>query len=166
MRPATRSPQATSEFNLHRSGDTTLGITPLDPLSAMYAGMLGFGSHAVIADRNGTPPRRMQYDDNIWEVALSEGSRSAPIGIPLEVLNSGLRQSLQATSIGSRLRGNSVSSRMGSYWGLSPSASNCRAHSAGGSRSRSMPIPRGRRPSTAALTRAGARKASEMVKLT
>jgi hypothetical protein len=29
-----------------------------------------------------------------------------------------------------------------------------------------MPIPRGRRPSTAALTRLGARKASEMVILT
>jgi acyl-CoA synthetase (AMP-forming)/AMP-acid ligase II len=36
-------------------------------------------------------------------------------------------------------------------------------HSAGGSRSRSIPMPRGRRPSTAALTRLGARKASEMV---
>ncbi len=50
--------------------------------------------------------------------------------------------------------------------GLSPSASNCRLHSVGGSRSRSMPMPRGRRPSTAALTRLGARKASEMVILT
>jgi hypothetical protein len=52
------------------------------------------------------------------------------------------------------------------YSGLSPSASNCRLHSAGGSRSRSTPMPRGRRPSTAALTRPGARKASEMVMLT
>ena len=50
-----------------------------------------------------------------------------------------------------------------SYSGLSPSASNCRLHSVGGSRSRSTPMPRGRRPSTAALTRLGARKASEMV---
>jgi hypothetical protein len=49
---------------------------------------------------------------------------------------------------------------------LSPSASNCRLHSVGGSRSRSMPMPRGRRPSTAALTRLGAKKASEMVILT
>jgi hypothetical protein len=53
-----------------------------------------------------------------------------------------------------------------SYSGLSPSASNCRLHSVGGSRSRSMPMPRGRRASTAALTRLGARKASEMVMLT
>src|SRR5450759_2302856 len=50
--------------------------------------------------------------------------------------------------------------------GLSPSALNCRLHSVGGSRRRSMPMPRGRRPSTAALTRLGARKASEMVILT
>ena len=41
-----------------------------------------------------------------------------------------------------------------------------RLHSAGGSRSRSMPMPRGRRPSTAALISLGARKASEMVMLT
>jgi hypothetical protein len=53
-----------------------------------------------------------------------------------------------------------------SYSGLSPSASNCRLHSVGRSRSRSMPMPRGRRPSTAVLTRLGARKASEMVMLT
>ena len=52
------------------------------------------------------------------------------------------------------------------YPGLSPSASNCRLHSVGGSRSRSTPMPRGRRPSTTALTRSGARKASEMVILT
>src|SRR6202795_882511 len=51
----------------------------------------------------------------------------------------------------------------GSYSGLRPSASNCRPHSVGGSRSRSIPMPRGRRPSTAALMRLGARKASEMV---
>jgi len=30
-----------------------------------------------------------------------------------------------------------------SYSGLSPNASNCRLHSAGGSRSRSIPMPRG-----------------------
>jgi len=52
------------------------------------------------------------------------------------------------------------------YSGLSPSASNCRLHSVGGSRSRSTPMARGRRPSTDALTRLGARKASEMVILT
>jgi hypothetical protein len=53
-----------------------------------------------------------------------------------------------------------------SHSGLRPSASNCRLHSLGGSRSRSMLMPRGRRPSTAALTTLGARKASEMVILT
>jgi hypothetical protein len=52
------------------------------------------------------------------------------------------------------------------YSGLSPSASNCRLHSVGESRSRSTPMPRGRRPSTAALTRLGARKASEIVMFT
>ena len=54
----------------------------------------------------------------------------------------------------------------GAYCGFNPSASNCRLHSAGASRSRSTPIPRGKRPSTAALTRSGARNASEMVILT
>jgi hypothetical protein len=53
-----------------------------------------------------------------------------------------------------------------SYSGLSPSASNCRLHSVGGSRRRSMPMPRGSRPSTAALTSLGARKANEMTILT
>ncbi len=42
----------------------------------------------------GPPPRRAQYADNIREVALSEGSRSAPIGTPLEALNSTLNQSV------------------------------------------------------------------------
>ena len=50
--------------------------------------------------------------------------------------------------------------------GFNPSASNCRLHSAGLSRSRAMLMPRGRRPSTAARTSLGARKASEMVMLT
>ena len=50
--------------------------------------------------------------------------------------------------------------------GFNPSASNCRLHSAGASRSRSILMPRGRRPSTAARTSLGARKASEIVMLT
>jgi len=50
--------------------------------------------------------------------------------------------------------------------GFNPSASNCQLHSAGRSRSRAMLMPRGRRPSTAARTSLGARKASEMVMLT
>jgi hypothetical protein len=36
--------------------------------------------------------------------------------------------------------------RRGSYSGLSPSAADCRLHSVGGSRGRSMPMPRGRAP--------------------
>jgi hypothetical protein len=52
------------------------------------------------------------------------------------------------------------------YCGFNPRVSNCRLHSAGASRSRSTPIPRSKRPSTAALTRSGARNASEMVILT
>ena len=52
------------------------------------------------------------------------------------------------------------------YCGFNPSTSNWRLHSAGASRSRSMLMPRGRRPSTAARTSLGARKASEMVMLT
>jgi hypothetical protein len=52
------------------------------------------------------------------------------------------------------------------YSGFSPSVSNCPLHSVGGSRSRSIPIPRGRRPSTAAFTRLGVRNASELVMLT
>ena len=49
------------------------------------------------------------------------------------------------------------------YRGFNPRASNCWLHSAGASRSRSTPIPRGKRPSTAARTRSGARNASEIV---
>jgi len=52
------------------------------------------------------------------------------------------------------------------YSGLRPSASNMPAPVCRGSRSRSMPMPRGQATSTAALTRLGARKASEMVILT
>ena len=52
------------------------------------------------------------------------------------------------------------------YSGFNPSVSNCRLHSDGASRNRSTPMPRGSRPSTAALTRSGARKASDMVMLT
>jgi hypothetical protein len=52
------------------------------------------------------------------------------------------------------------------YCGFNPSTSNCWLHSAGASRNRSTPMPRGSRPSTAAITRSGARKANEMVMLT
>ena len=59
-----------------------------------------------------------------------------------------------------------VSSPARNYRGFNPRASNCRRHSAGASRSRSTPMPRGKRPSTAARTRSGARNASEIVMLT
>ena len=57
---------------------------------------------------------------------------------------------------------NDVSNPVSNYCGFNPRASNCRLHSAGASRNRSTPMPRGNRPSTAALTRSGARKASEI----
>ena len=47
-----------------------------------------------------------------------------------------------------------------------PSRSNCSDHSAGASRKLAMPMPRGSRPSTAALTRAGAMNAIDIVMLT
>ena len=56
-----------------------------------------------------------------------------------------------------RYRNTRSPGRLSGYSGLSPRASICRLHAVGGSRSRSMPIPRGKRPSTAALTRLGAR---------
>jgi hypothetical protein len=59
-----------------------------------------------------------------------------------------------------------VLSPVRNYRGFSPRTSNCRLHSAGASRSRSTPMPRGKRPSTAARTRSGARNASESVMLT
>jgi hypothetical protein len=52
------------------------------------------------------------------------------------------------------------------YCGFNPRASNCWLHSAGASRKRSTPMPRGKRPSTAARARSGARNASEIVMLT
>src|SRR5262249_59713736 len=47
-----------------------------------------------------------------------------------------------------------------------PSRSNCSDHSAGASRKVATPMPRGSRPSTAALTRAGAMNAIDIVMLT
>src|SRR5947208_16354914 len=47
-----------------------------------------------------------------------------------------------------------------------PSVAYWRDHSAGASRRRVTPIPRGNRPSTAAFTRSGVRNASEIVMLT
>jgi hypothetical protein len=51
-------------------------------------------------------------------------------------------------------------------WDGKPSISRCLDHSAGKSVRRAMPMPYGSRPSMAALTRSGARKASEIVMLT
>ena len=52
------------------------------------------------------------------------------------------------------------------YGALSPRMRCWRDHSAGSSQSLATPMPCGRRPSIAALTRSGARKASEIVMLT
>src|SRR6516162_984653 len=52
---------------------------------------------------------------------------------------------------------------VGDYCAGRPSIWCCRDHSAGKSVRRATPIPRGSRPSMAALTRSGARNASEMV---
>ena len=47
-----------------------------------------------------------------------------------------------------------------------PSIASCRDHSSGASRRLATPTPRGRRPSIAALTRVGAKNASEIVMFT
>src|SRR5258706_1716641 len=87
--------------------------------------------------------------------------------IPFPAAGLGTKSGRPCSVIPRLRRGNwGIFGRRGNYSGLSPSASNCRLHSVGGSRSRSMPMPRGKRPSTAALTRLVARKASEMVILT
>jgi hypothetical protein len=83
--------------------------------------------------------------------------------VPGDRISSGKRQFWRPDYPGSL---EAESSRILNYCGRRPSASNCRLHSAGGSRSRSTPMPRGKRPSTAALTRSGARNAREMVMLT
>jgi hypothetical protein len=49
--------------------------------------------------------------------------------------------------------------------GAKPSRANCSDHSAGASRKAATPMPRGSRPSTAALTRSGAMKAMEIAYL-
>jgi hypothetical protein len=69
-------------------------------------------------------------------------------------------------NLGSFSGQNGPSSPVRTYRGFNPRASNCWLHSAGASRRRSTPIPRGKRPSTAARTRSGARNASEIVMLT
>ena len=56
--------------------------------------------------------------------------------------------------------------RMLGQWDGKPSISRCLDHPAGKSVRRAMPMPYGSRPSMAALTRSGARKASEIVMLT
>gem|GEM_PF-5675752 len=54
---------------------------------------------------------------------------------------------------------------LATYTRARPSLANCWDHSAGGSRSSAIPMPLGRRPSMAAVMRAGARKAIESVRL-
>ena len=58
-----------------------------------------------------------------------------------------------------------MSAPQGTEFGLRPRSRNCVAQFGSGSRRRSMLMPRGKRPSTAALTNWGARNASESVRL-
>src|SRR6266436_6351093 len=58
-------------------------------------------------------------------------------------------------ALGNRLPRGELRPVFRTYCGFNPRVSNCRLHSAGASRSRSTPMPRGKRPSTAALTRSG-----------
>ena len=88
------------------------------------------------------------------------GARSPQPKIPFPAarVSSGKRGLFLASKIGGPVRQKTPASNR-NYCGFNPSASNCRLHSAGASRSRSTPMPRGKRPSTAALTRSGAPRA-------
>jgi len=73
---------------------------------------------------------------------------------------------LGAVAAGSVLRLKTVNVRKWNQGWARPSRSNCSDHSAGASRKVATPMPRGSRPSTAALTRAGAMNAIDIVMLT
>ena len=64
-----------------------------------------------------------------------------------------------------RLRQAETGSTIFTSEGVRPNIWCCRDHSAGRSQRRATPMPRGSRPSMAALTRSGARNASEIVML-
>ena len=73
---------------------------------------------------------------------------------------------LEAVAAGCALGPKSVNvTKWNQGWGK-PIRSNCSDHSAGASRKVATPMPRGSRPSTAALTRAGAMNAIDIVMLT
>jgi len=80
---------------------------------------------------------------------------SAPLSLPCKI----------AFPAGRDLSWWRLGSNAGSV-GWKASISRCLDHSAGKSVRRAMPMPHGSRPSMAALTRSGARKASEIVMLT
>jgi hypothetical protein len=73
---------------------------------------------------------------------------------------------LEAVAAGCALRLKSVNVKKWNQGWARPSRSNCSDHSAGASRKVATPMPRGSRPSTAALTRAGAMNAIDIVMLT
>jgi hypothetical protein len=73
---------------------------------------------------------------------------------------------LEAVAAECALRLKSVNMKKWNQGRARPSRSNCSDHSAGASRNVAMPMPRGSRPSTAALTRAGAMNAIDIVMLT
>jgi len=83
------------------------------------------------------------------------GALSGPLSLPRKI-------AFPAAEI--CVGGDSV--RMLCQWDGKPSISRCLDHSAGKSVRRATPMPYGSLPSTAALTRSGARKASEIVMLT
>src|SRR5215470_5708725 len=73
---------------------------------------------------------------------------------------------LEAVAAGCALRLKSVNVNKWDQGWARPSRSICGDHSAGASRKVATPMPRGSRPSTAALTRAGAMNAIDIVMLT
>ena len=73
---------------------------------------------------------------------------------------------LEAVAAGCALGLKSVNVKKWNQGWARPSRSNCSDHSAGASRKVATPMPRGSRPSTAALTRAGAMNAIDIVMLT
>ena len=73
---------------------------------------------------------------------------------------------LEAVAAECALRLKSVNMKKWNQGRARPSRSNCSDHSAGASRKVATPMPRGSRPSTAALTRAGAMNAIDIVMLT
>ena len=123
----------------------------------------------TVVDRRGAvsagiPVAYFQFSRSLPTLAVSPGFFGLQSPHPkIPFLATGFRAAIAQLVLGNWSGEERATSSFGAYCGFNPSASNCRLHSAGASRSRSTPMPRGKRPSTAALTRSGARNASEMV---